>query len=243
MAGYTLSALEADVRSYTEVSSTVFSGAVLSRFIENAEQRIWLDVPIDAYRNVAEGGLVVDDNTINAPAGCVFVRGVEVFNSTANTEGKGTWLIKKDQTYLEEFVNRLTGPEGDKTAQDVTGFPKYYAMFGGATGVTDTTSGGLYIAPTPDAAYKYRIYYNHMPTGLGTNTSGTYVSRYFPQGLLYASLVEAYGFLKGPMDMLTLYENKYKQEVAKFAGVQIGRRRRDDYTDGTVRIPIKSPNP
>ena len=243
MAGYTLSALEADVRSYTEVSSTVFSGATLGRFIENAEQRIWLDVPIDAYRNVAEGGLAIDDNTINAPAGCIFVRGVEVFNSTANTEGKGTWLIKKDQSYLSEFVDRKTGPEGDLTAQDVTGFPKYYAMFGGATGVTDTTSGGLYIAPTPDAAYKYRIYYNLLPTGLGTNTSGTYVSRYFPQGLLYATLVEAYGFLKGPMDMLTLYENKYKQEVAKFAGVQIGRRRRDDYTDGTVRIPIKSPNP
>jgi hypothetical protein len=116
-------------------------------------------------------------------------------------------------------------------------------MFGGATGVTDTTSGGLYIAPTPDAAYRYRIYYDLLPTGLETNTSGTYVSRYFPQGLLYATLVEAYGFLKGPMDMLTLYENKYKQEVSKFAGVQIGRRRRDDYTDGTVRIPIKSPNP
>jgi len=243
MAGYTLSALEADIRSYTEVSSTVLTGAILSGFIENAENRIWLDVPIDAYRKVSEGGLAVDNNTINAPAGCVFVRGVEVFNSTANTEGKGTWLIKKDQTYLEEFVNRLTGPEGDLTAQDVTGLPKYYAMFGGATGVTDTTSGGLYIAPTPDAAYKYRIYYNLLPTGLETNTSGTYVSRYFPQGLLYATLVEAYGFLKGPMDMLTLYENKYKQEVAKFAGVQIGRRRRDDYTDGTVRIPIKSPNP
>ena len=243
MAGYTLSALEADIRSYTEVSSTVLTGAIISRFLENAEQRIWLDVPIDAYRKVSEGGLATDNNTINVPAGCVFVRGVEVFNSTANTEGKGTWLIKKDQTYLEEFVNRLTGPEGDKTAQDVTGFPKYYAMFGGATGVTDTTSGGLYIAPTPDAAYKYRIYYDLLPTGLETNTSGTYVSRYFPQGLLYATLVEAYGFLKGPMDMLTLYENKYKQEVSKFAGVQIGRRRRDDYTDGTVRIPIKSPNP
>jgi len=243
MAGYTLSALEADIRSYTEVSSTVLTGAIISRFLENAENRIWLDVPIDAYRKVSEGGLATDNNTINAPAGCVFVRGVEVFNSTANTEGKGTWLIKKDQTYLEEFVDRLTGPEGDRTAQDVTGFPKYYAMFGGATGVTDTTSGGLYLAPTPDAAYKYRIYYDLLPTGLETNTSGTYVSRYFPQGLLYATLVEAYGFLKGPMDMLTLYENKYKQEVSKFAGVQIGRRRRDDYTDGTVRIPIKSPNP
>ena len=243
MAGYTLSALEADVRSYTEVSSTVLTGAILSRFLENAEQRIWLDVPIDAYRKVSEGNLAVDDNTINVPAGCVFVRGVEVFNSTSASTGAGAFLIKKDQTYLTEYVDRETGPEGDKTAQDVTGFPKYYAMFGGATGVTDTTSGGLYIAPTPDAAYKYRIYYDHMPTGLGTNTSGTYVSRYFPQGLLYATLVEAYGFLKGPMDMLTLYENKYKQEVSKFAGVQIGRRRRDDYTDGTVRIPIKSPNP
>jgi len=243
MAGYTLSALEADIRSYTEVSSTVLTGAIISRFLENAEQRIWLDVPIDAYRKVSEGNLAVDDNTINVPAGCVFVRGVEVFNSTSVSTGAGAFLIKKDQTYLEEFVDRLTGPEGDKTAQDVTGFPKYYAMFGGATGVTDTTSGGLYLAPTPDANYMHRIYYDLLPTGLETNTSGTYVSRYFPQGLLYATLVEAYGFLKGPMDMLTLYENKYKQEVSKFAGVQIGRRRRDDYTDGTVRIPIKSPNP
>ena len=129
------------------------------------------------------------------------------------------------------------------TAQDVTGFPKYYAMFGGATAMSDTTSGGLYIAPTPDQAYMFRIYYDHMPTQLSSVTATTYLSNYFPQGLLYATLVEAYGFLKGPMDMLTLYENKYKQEVAKFAGVQIGRRRRDDYTDGTVRIPIKSPSP
>jgi len=199
---------------------------------------------------VSEGNLAIDTNNINVPGlgtkgltGTVFVRGVEVFNSTANTEGKGTWLIKKDQTYLSEYTDRLTGPEGDVTAQDVTGFPKYYAMFGGATGTSSTTSGAIYLAPTPDAAYMHRIYYDMVPKSLVSKTSGTYVSQYFPQGLLCACLVEAYGFLKGPMDMLTLYENKYKQEVAKFAGVQIGRRRRDDYTDGTVRIPIKSPNP
>ena len=55
------------------------------------------------------------------------------------------------------------------------------------------------------------------------------------------ALVEAFSYLKGPMDMLTLYENRYKQEVEKFAAEQIGRRRRDDYTDGTIRIPIESP--
>jgi|TARA_R110002074_G_scaffold51217_5_gene129542 hypothetical protein len=250
MAGYTLSELETNIRNYTEVSSTVLTGAILGGFIENAEFRIFYDVPSDNNRFVSEGNLAVDDNTINVPGlgtkgltGTVFVRGVEVFNSTANTEGTGTWLIKKDQTYLSEYTDRLTGPEGNLTAQDVTGFPKYYAMFGGATGTSSSTSGGLYLAPTPDAAYMHRIYYDMVPQSLVTKTSGTYISQYFPQGLLYATLVEAYGFLKGPMDMLTLYENKYKQEVAKFAGVQIGRRRRDDYTDGTVRIPIKSPSP
>ena len=243
MAGYTLSALESDIRSYTEVDSNVLTGAVLSRFIENAEQRIWLDVPIDAYRKTSEGNLAIDDNTINAPAGCVFVRGIKVFNSTSASTGPGEWLQKKDQTYLTEYVDRETGPSGGQTGQDVTGFPKYYAMFGGATAMSDTTSGGMYLAPTPDANYMFRIYYDLMPTSLVTKTSGTYISQYFPQGLLYATLVEAYGFLKGPMDMLTLYENKYKQEVQKFGGVQIGRRRRDDYTDGTVRIPVNSPSP
>ena len=49
-------------------------------------------------------------------------------------------------------------------------------------------------------------------------------------------------FLKGPTDMLTLYEGKYKQELTKFAAMsKLVERRRDDYTDGTVRIPIESP--
>ena len=241
MAGYTLSALEADIRSYTEVDSTVFSGATLGRFIENAEFRINNDLPMDSDRFVDEGTMATDVNNIRVPAGALFVRGVEVFNATNSTE-MGTWLERRDQTFLSEYVGRLTGPEGSTTSgADVTGKPKYYSMFGGATGITDTTSGSIYLAPTPDANYIFRIYYNKMPTGLGTNTSGTYISRYFPQGLLYASLVEAYGFLKGPADMLTLYEQKYTQELQKFAAMQIGRRRRDDYTDGTLRIPIESP--
>ena len=243
MAGYTLSALEADLRSYTEVDSNVFTGALLGRFIENAEQRIWLDVPIDAYRQVSEGNLAVDDNTINVDAGALFVRAVEVFDSTSAVTGNSVFLQKKDVTYLREYVAKLTGKSGGLTAQDVTGQPKYYAMFGGATGLTDSTSGGLLLAPTPDTTYAFRIYYNAQPTSLVTNTSGTYLSRYFGSGLLYGCLAEAFGYLKGPMDILTLYENKYKQEVQKFAGLQLGRRRRDDYTDGTVRIPVKSPSP
>jgi hypothetical protein len=243
---YTYTTLKQAIKDYTEVDDSVFTTTILDGFIMAAEYRINNELPMDSDRFVQEGTLSTDNNTINVPAGALFIRGIEVFNSTANTTGNGSWLEKKDQTYLSEYTDRLTGPEGDLTAQDVTGFPKYYAMFGGATLKTDTTSGGLYIAPTPDAAYKFRVYYNKMPVGLGSGNDGnstTYISNYFPQGLLYACLVEAFGFLKGPMEMLTLYENKYKTSIQQFAGMQIGRRRRDDYTDGTVRIQVKSPSP
>ena len=243
---YDYSTLTTAIRSYTEVDDSVFTQAVIDEFIMAAEFRIYQELPMDSQRFVQEGSLAADDNTINAPAGCLFIRGIEVFNSTSSSEGNGSWLEKKDQTYLAEYVDRLTGPEGDLTAQDVTGFPKYYAMFGGADNTTDTSSGGMYIAPTPDAGYKFRVYYNKMSNGLGSGTgfnNNTYLSTYFPQGLLYACLVEAYAFLKGPTDMLTYYENRYKNAIQQFAGMQLGRRRRDDYTDGTVRIPVKSPSP
>ena len=243
LSNYTYDTLKQAIKDYTEVEDTVFTTTILDGLIMAAEFRINQDLPMDADRFVQEGTLATDTNNINAPAGALFVRGIEVFDSTANSNGKGTWLEKKDQTYLSEYTDRLTGPEGDLTSQDVTGFPKYYAMFGGATGLTDTTSGSIYLAPTPDVNYIFRIYYNKQTDGLSATNTTTYISQYFPQGLLYACLGEAFGFLKGPMEMLTLYENKYKTSIQQFAGMQIGRRRRDDYTDGTVRIQVKSPSP
>jgi hypothetical protein len=239
---YTYATLTAAIRNYTEVSDTVLTQSIIDEFIMAAEFRINIELPMDADRFVQEGTMAADVNNIRVPAGTLFVRGVEVFNASNTTEA-GTWLEKKDQTYLTEFVGRLTGPEGDLTAQDVTGKPKYYAMFGGATNTTDATSGSIYLAPTPDVNYNFRIYYNKMPTALSASNTTTYISNYFPQGILYATLVEAFGYLKGPMDMLTYYENKYKTSIQQFAGMQIGRRRRDDYTDGTVRIQVKSPSP
>ena len=196
---------------------------------------------MDSDRIRSEAQFATDFNSITVPTKALFIRGVQVFDSTSATTGEGVWLERRDQTFISEYVGELTGTEGGTAAQDTTGLPKYYSMFGGATTGTNTaTSGALFVAPTPDQNYKYIIHYNAQPAGLETNTSGTYVSNYFPQGLLYACLIEAFMFLKGPTDMLTLYENRYKTELQKFAAMQLGRRRRDDYTDGTVRIPIES---
>ena len=234
MAGLSASGLKTQIRSYTETDSTVLSDSVLENIILNAQYRIFRDVPIDADRKQQTGNLVAGQETINAPAGAVFIRAIQVYDSTSATTGANVFLEKKDISYLQEYVS--------STESAKRGQPKYYAMFGGATGESDTTSGRMMFAPVPDTTYKFRVHYNAAPALLeGDNTN--YISMNFPNGLLYCCLSEAYGFLKGPIDMLTLYENKYKQEVQKFAQEQVGRRRRDDYTDGAVRIPINSANP
>ena len=235
MAGFTYDNLVTDIRNYTEVDANVLTAAIVNRIIEDAEFKILRDIPLDAYKKQSTGNLVTGQNTINVPAKTLFVKGVQVYDSTSAATGSNTYLEKKDETYLQEYV--------PSTESAKRGKPKYYAMFGGATGTTDTTSGRLFLAPAPDSTYVFKIHYEAIPTGLSSSNTTTYVSQYFPNGLLYACLVEAYGFLKGPIDMLTLYENKYKQEVEKFAAEQLGRRKRDDYTDGTVRIPIPSRTP
>ena len=234
MAGLSASGLKTQIRSYTETDSNVLSDSVLENIILNAQYRIFRDVPIDADRKQQTGNLVAGQETINSPAGAVFIRGIQVFDSTSATTGANTWLEKKDVTYLQEYIS--------STESAKRGQPKYYAMFGGATGESDTTSGRMMFAPVPDTTYKFRVHFNVAPALLENNDTN-YISLNFPNGLLYCCLSEAYGFLKGPIDMLTLYEQKYKQEVDKFGVEQIGRRRRDDYTDGSVRITIPSTTP
>ena len=236
MAGLSASGLKTQIRSYTEVDSTVLSDSVLENIILNAQYRIFRDVPIDADRKQQLGNFVAGQESINAPAGCLFVRAIQVYDTNGSAiTGANRFLEKKDMSYLQEYQD-ITGTSAAQ------GQPKYYAMFGGATGESDTTSGRIFLAPTPNTTYRFRIHFNKMPDLLENNDTN-YISLNFPNGLLYCCLSEAYGFLKGPIDMLTLYENKYKQEVQKFAAEQIGRRRRDDYTDGAVRIPITSANP
>ena len=234
MAGLSASGLKTQIRSYTETDSNVLTDAVLENIILNAQYRIFRDVPIDAERRQQSGNLVTGQETINAPAGALFIRAIQVYDSTSATTGANIYLEKKDITYLQEYIS--------STESAKRGKPKYYAMFGGATGESDTTSGRMMFAPVPDTTYKFRVHFNKMPDLLENNDTN-YISLNFPNGLLYCCLSEAYGFLKGPIDMLTLYENKYKQEVQKFANEQVGRRRRDDYTDGAVRIPVSSANP
>jgi hypothetical protein len=127
MSGFTYASLTTAIQNYTEVDSNVLTSTITDEFIENAEFRILRDVPIDAYKKQSIGNLVTGQTTINVPAKTLFVKGVQVYDSTSVSTGSNTWLEKKDETYLQEYI----------PAETSTGMPKYYAMFGGATGVTD----------------------------------------------------------------------------------------------------------
>jgi len=76
-----------------------------------------------------------------------------------------------------------------------------------------------------------------------TSTNTTFISTYQESMLLHGVLTEAFRYLKGPMDMYSLYEKKYTEEVQNFALQQMGRRRRSEYDDGVPRIQVPSPTP
>jgi hypothetical protein len=233
MAGFTYSTLTTAIQNYTEVGTSVLSSTITDQFIDNSELRIQREIPIDADRKEMLGNLTASKDNVYAPAGTLFVRGLQVYTSTTAATGANSWLEKKDISFLREY----------DAAETTTGTPKYYAMSGGAEGTGATSSGRITIVPTPSSAFMYKIHYNARPIGLSSANTTTYLSLNFGNGLLYACLVEAFSYLKGPMDMLQLYEQKYQTEIQKFGGEQIGRRRRDDYTDGEPRIPVQSPTP
>ena len=100
----------------------------------------------------------------------------------------------------------------------------------------------LILAPTPNAAYTIELAYNAQEPGLSSSNTTTWVSTNAPQLLLYACLIEAFKFLKNP-DMVAMYNQAYQELTSPLAAEQIGRRRRDEYRDGVIRIPIPSANP
>jgi len=211
----TYSELVTKIRDYTEVDSNVFTSTIINGFIQDAEFRILRDVDSDNNRKYATSSVVITQKYFNTPADLLVIRSAQVFN----TDGTISFLDIRDMTFINEYNQSNT-----------TGLPKYYANWDEDT---------VIVAPTPDQAYTIQLNYILKPTGLSSTTATTYLSQQFPNGLLYACLVEAYGFLKGPQDMLQYYENRYKQAIEGFSLEQMGRRRTDEFLDGEPRIVRK----
>ena len=205
------------IRDYTEVDSNVLTDSILNGIIENVEFRILRDVDSDNNRRYATANLITSDRFINRPAGLLIVRSAQIVDSDGSSEPDNREFLQfRDTSFMSEF-----NPTG------ATGVPKYYSMW---------DEEEIVLAPPPDATYEIQFNYILKDPGLSATNTTTYLSQNFPNGLLYACLAEAYGFLKGPVDMLQLYDNKYIEAVKGFSIEQMGRRRRDEYQAGVPRI-------
>ena len=224
---YTLANLQEDIRNYTEVDSTVFSDSILDPIIKNAENRIYRESDSDDNRFYATSTLVTGNRYVTIPSDLRSIRYVQL-KDTNVTPNVQTFLEKKEASYMATFYD---------TPNTASGIPKYYANWDANFWV---------VAPTPNATFEITLAYIKQPTSLtdsSVSSSGTYVSNKYQDLLLYACLVEAYGYLKGPPDLIQYYEQSYQRAAKSYSIEQEGRRRRDEWQDGAIRAQIKSPSP
>ena len=221
---YTLTNLQDDIRNYTEVDDSVLSNTILTTIIKNAENRIYRDADSDDNRFYATSNLQSGNRYVTIPSDLRFIRYVQLKDSSGNQ----VFLEKRDTSFMAEYYD---------TPGTQSGLPKYYGNWDANFWV---------VAPTPDSTYLITLAYTKQPASITASpgsTQGTYVSNKYQDLLLYGCLVEAYGYLKGPADMLQYYMQAYQKALQSYAIEQQGRRRRDEYQDGVIRTPLKSPSP
>tara|TARA_Y100001963_G_scaffold113467_1_gene157163 strand:- start:282 stop:965 length:684 start_codon:yes stop_codon:yes gene_type:complete len=225
----TYAELVTQIRSYTEVDSSVLSDTIVDDFIEHTENRILRDIDLPIFHSQQYSSLTASSAFLTLPGGSnqtpetfVIIRSVHIYPSSGTATR--TFLEQRDLTFMNEYwPNRAS-----------TGTPKYWSNWDFNT---------IYLAPTPDSAYNVELGISRLPTRLSSSNSTTWVGNNAPTLLLYGCLVEAFKYLKGPVEMLQLYEQSYAKALQELGVEQQGRRRRDEYMHGVPRIPIESPNP
>ena len=219
---YSLTDLQTDIRNYTEVGDNVFTADILKPIIINAENKIYREVDADTDRFYATSSLIIGNRYVTIPSDLRFIRYVQLTDSNGNQ----FYLEQRDTSFMAEYY---TTP--DTSAVDI---PKYFANWDEDYWV---------VAPTPDKTYAITLAYNKEPESITVDTAGTYLSNKYQDLLLYACLVNAYGYLKGPQDMIQYYNQAYEKALMSYAIEQQGRRRRDEYQDGVIRTVLDSRNP
>jgi len=212
--------LVTNIRNYTEVDSNVFSASVIDNFITMAENRILRDIDLDVFKKEATTNFVANSRFLPAPSDILTHR----YMMVTSEDGDQTFLEFRDNSFLKEYWPDFTE----------TGVPKYYGVW---------NEDNFYIAPTPATALVVQLGYIYRPAQLSATNTSTWVSTNAPEALLYACLIQAYSYTKGPLEMIQYFENSYKQAIQGLGIEQQGRRRRDEYRDGMIRIPIKSESP
>jgi hypothetical protein len=158
---------------------------------------------------------------LNCPNDFLATHSIAVIDADDNFE----YLLNKDVNFIRQAYPKVTD----------AGLPKYYAIYGPQSG--DAKELTFVVGPTPDANYDVVMHYFYYPESIVT--AGTsWLGDNFDTVLLYGALVEAYTFMKGEADLLTLYNTKYNEALMLAKRLGDGLERQDSYRSGQVRVPV-----
>jgi|TARA_R110000765_G_scaffold31225_2_gene73105 hypothetical protein len=214
-----------NVRNYTEVSNQVLTNAVINVFIINIEDQVAREVDSDSQRRYATATSVANNAFLDVSGpqgGFRFARALQILNSS----NERTWLQQRDATFMDEYANQRSETTG-------TGFPKFWGNWNGNT---------IILAPTPDDIYTVEMWYDETPERLSNTNTTTFLSTNAQEVLIYGCVAQAYSYLKNSQDM-QIYDQKFQSAMTTYANEQMGRKRRDEYMDGVLRIPLRSVDP
>ena len=209
------------VSNYCE---NVFSTVDMDTFIRQAEQRIFnVAQPANQRKNVT-GSLTAGNKYLQCPVDFLSVFSLAIYPAAG---GDYLYLLDKDVNFMREaYPNPNT-----------TGKPKHYAIFGPRSDNEDELT--LILGPTPDLAYNAELHYYAAPESIVDAPDGrTWLGDNFDSVLLYGTMCEALTYMKGEVEMVKLYQDRYVQAIALYKNLADGKQRGDAYRDGQVRTQV-----
>jgi len=211
---FTLTTLKQSIQDWTENDETTFVGE-LDFFIKNAEERIFKSVDLDYFIKNVTGVMTSGNKFLQKPSDWL----ANFSLSFVNSSSENVFLLQKDVNYLQEFHPNPSS----------TGTPRFYASF-------DVNN--FIVAPTPNSNFNVEVHYYYRPASLTTDDSGsTWISTNAPDALLYATLIEAYTFMKGENDLLQLYTARFTEAISRLKIYAEAKENTDAYREGLVRVP------
>lgn len=203
------------VTAIQDYCEQTFATADINVFIQQAEQRVYNAVQLPALRKNVTGNTTSANKYLAAPSDWLATYSLAVIDAAGDYE----YLLNKDVNYIREAY---------PSASD-SGKPIYYALF-------DQNS--FILGPTPDANYTMELHYFYYPQTIVT-AGTTWLGDNFDSVLLYGSLLEAYTYLKGEQDVISVYKQRYDEAMMMLKQLGDGKDRRDAYRSGQVRYPVQ----
>ena len=210
---FTYDELKQAIQDYTENDETSFV-TNLPLFIRQSEERILKNVQLSLFRKNVNGTLTASNKYLACPSD--FLAPFSL--SFVDSDSDHVFLDFKDVDFVQSF-----NPDAAST-----GNPRYYAVF-------DVDN--FVLGPTPNSSYAVELHYFYRPASLtaGSGSGTTWLSENAELALLYGSLIEAYIYMKGEQDVMTMYSSRFAEALARLKNLGEAKEVTDEYTSGPLR--------